>query len=70
MKNQMVVVLIVLGAIIIATPILIFGLIFSVFGLVRELVITLATPRAPMVSEKIRQMAEAAETGISGQTDK
>jgi UPF0716 family protein affecting phage T7 exclusion len=70
MKNQIVVVLIVVGAIIIATPILILGFISSVLGLIREIVIPLATPRASMVSEKIRQMADAVETGICGQADK
>jgi len=64
MKNQITVVLIVVGAILIATPIFVLGM----FRLVWELVISLATPRAPIVTDKIRQLAAAAESRMSGRT--
>jgi len=66
MKNQVNVALIVVGAIIIAIPIFILGM----FRLVWELAISLATPRAPLVTDKIRQLAAAAETRMSGRTGK
>jgi hypothetical protein len=66
MKKQIIVAFIVVGAIVIATPILVLGM----FRLVWELAISLATPRAPIVTDKIRQLAAAAETRMSGRTDK
>ena len=66
MKNLIVVALIVAGAIIIALPIAILGLIKVVW----DLGISLTTPGAPVVAEKIRQLAEVAELRISGQADK
>jgi hypothetical protein len=66
MKNQIIVPLIVVGAIIVAIPIFILG----TFRLVWELAVSLATPRAPMVTDKIRQLAAAAETRMSGRADK
>ncbi|HMF20943.1 MAG TPA: hypothetical protein VKG24_02285 [Pseudolabrys sp.] len=65
-KNPIIVALMVAGAIIIATPIVIFGLIRVLW----KLGTSLATPRAPVIAEKIRQLAEAAEARISGQKDK
>ena len=66
MKNLIVVALIVDGAIIVALPIAILGLIKVVW----DLGICLTTPSAPIVAEKIRQLAEVAELRISGQADK
>jgi hypothetical protein len=66
MKNQIIVAVIVVGAIIVATPMLILGMV----RLVSELAISLAKPRAPIVTDKIRQLAAAAETRMSGRTGK
>jgi len=66
MKDRIVVAAIVAGAIVIAIPIGIIGVIKVLW----DFGISLATPKAPVVAEKIRQLAEAAETRISGQTDK
>jgi hypothetical protein len=66
MKKQIIVAFIVVGAIVIATPILVLGM----FRLVWELAISLAPPGAPIVTDKIRQLAAAAETRMSGRTDK
>jgi hypothetical protein len=66
MKKQIIVAFIVVGAIVIATPIFVLGM----FRLVWELAISLATPKAPIVTDKIRQLAAAAETRMSGRTDK
>jgi len=66
MKDRIVVAAIVAGAIIIAIPIGILG----VFKVLWDFGISLATPKAPVVAEKMRRLAEAAETRISGRTDK
>jgi hypothetical protein len=66
MKNQIIVAVIVVGAIIVAIPMLILGMV----RLVSELAISLARPRAPIVTDKIRQLAAAAETRVSGRTGK
>jgi hypothetical protein len=66
MKNQIIVPLIVVGAIVIAIPIFILG----IFRLVWELAMSLATPRAPIVTDKIRKLAAAAETRMSGRAGK
>jgi hypothetical protein len=66
MKNQIIVAGIVVGAIIVAIPMLILGMV----RLVSELAISLARPRAPIVTDKIRQLAAAAETRMSGRTGK
>jgi hypothetical protein len=66
MKNQIIVAVIVVGAIIVAIPMLILGMV----RLVSELAISLAKPRAPIVTDKIRQLAAAAETRMSGRTGK
>lgn len=66
MKDRIIVAAILAGAIIIAIPIAILGVIKVLW----DFGISLATPKAPVVAEKIRQLAEAAETRISGQTDK
>jgi hypothetical protein len=66
MKNQIIVAVIVVGAIIVAIPMLILGMV----RLVSELAISLARPRAPIVTDKIRQLAAAAETRMSGRTGK
>lgn len=66
MKNQINVAVIVLLAIIVAVPIFILGMV----RLVSELAIALARPRAPIVTDKIRQLAAAAETRMSGRTGK
>jgi len=66
MKDRIIVAAIVAGAIIIAIPIAILGVIKVLW----DFSISLATPKAPVVAEKIRQLAEAAESRISGQTDK
>jgi hypothetical protein len=66
MKNQINVAAIVVGAIIVAIPIFILGMV----RLVLELAISLARPRAPIVTDKIRQLAAAAEARMSGRTGK
>jgi hypothetical protein len=68
MKNTIAATFIVVGAIVIAIPIAILGLIRVIW----EVGISLATPRAPIVAERMRQLAEAAEAHISGhiQVDK
>jgi hypothetical protein len=66
MKNLTAIIFIVAGAIIVAVPIVILGLIRIVW----KLGLSLAAPRAPLVAEKIRQVAEAAEARISGQISK
>jgi len=65
-KNQIVLVFIAGAAAIVAVPIFVFCMI----RLVWELATAWAAPRAPIVAEKIRQLAAAAEARISGQTDK
>jgi hypothetical protein len=62
MKNQIFIAFIVVGAIIIAIPVFIFG----VIRLVWDVAISLAAPRAPIAAKKIRQVAAAAEAHISG----
>jgi hypothetical protein len=64
LKNQIVVALIVVGAIFFATPIFIFGLI----RLAWVTAISLARPRAPEVQEKLRHLLETVETRIGPQT--
>lgn len=64
LKNQIVVAFIVIGAIIFATPICIFGLI----RLAWVTAISLARPRAPEVQEKLRHLLETVETRIGPQT--
>jgi hypothetical protein len=64
LKNQIVVVFIVVGAIIFATPICIFGLI----RLAWVNAIALARPRAPEVQEKLRHLLETVEKRIGPQT--
>jgi hypothetical protein len=66
MKNHIIVAVIVVGAIIIAIPMVLLGMV----RLVSELAISLARPRAPIVTDKIRQLAAAAETRMSGRTGK
>jgi hypothetical protein len=63
-KNQIVVAFIVVGAIIFAIPICIFGLI----RLAWVTAISSAKPRAPEVQEKLRHLLEAVETRIGPQT--
>jgi hypothetical protein len=63
-KNQIVVAFIVVGAIIFAIPICIFGLI----RLAWVTAIFLAEPRAPVVQEKIRHLLETVEAHIGPQT--
>jgi hypothetical protein len=65
-KNQIGLVVIAGAAAIVAVPIFVFCMI----RLVWELATSWAAPRAPIIAEKIRQLAAAAETRISGQTDK
>jgi hypothetical protein len=65
MKNQIVVALIAVGAIVIAIPIFIFGLV----RLVCDLGISSTAPKWPDVSKKLRHLAEAAEARIGTQTD-
>jgi hypothetical protein len=61
-KNRTEVIFIVVGAIILAIPICFFGLIKVLW----ELGMSVAEPRRPIVAEKIRALAEAAEVHISG----
>jgi hypothetical protein len=66
-KNQTVVALIVVGAIILATPIFIFGIVRVVW----ELGTSFWTVRGrPVSQEKIKHLLEAIETHIGPQTDK
>ena len=59
-KNRRVVAVIVVGAIVIAIPIFIFGSIRALWSAVW------AGLRKPVVSEKIRRLAESAEARIAG----
>ena len=61
-KNRAEVIFIVGGAIMLAIPIFFLGLI----RLFWELGMSLAEPQRPIVAEKIRALAEAAEVRISG----
>ncbi len=63
LKKQIVVAFIVVGAIIFATPICIFGLI----RLAWVTAISWARPRAPEVQEKLRLLLETVETRIGPQ---
>jgi hypothetical protein len=64
LKNQIVVAFIVVGAIIFATPMCIFGLL----RLAWVTAMSLARLRAPGVQEKLRHLLEIVETRIGPQT--
>jgi hypothetical protein len=64
--DQLVVAVIVVGAIVLAIPIFIFGLIRVLW----DELISWATPRKPIVAERIRRWAEATEAHIVGQSGK
>ena len=64
LKNQIVVALIVVGAIIFATPICIFGLLRLAWVTTKSLV----RLRAPEAQEKLRHLLETVETRIGPQT--
>jgi hypothetical protein len=64
LKNQIVVAFIVVGAIIFATPMCIFGLL----RLAWVTAMPLARLRAPEVQEKLRHLLETVETRIGPQT--
>ena len=65
-KNQRVVAVIVVGAIVIAIPIFIFGSIRALWSLVWNDFTSWARQRKPVVSENIRRLAESAEARIAG----
>ena len=65
-KNQIVISFIVVGAIIIAVPIFIFGLIRNGW----ELGTFWAAPRRSVASEQLKRVLETIETRIGPQTDK
>ena len=62
-KNQLVVAAICLGAAIVA----IFAFICRLIPFIRRVFTSWARPRAPVVAEKLRQLAEATEKQIVGQ---
>ena len=65
-KNRGVVAVIVVGAIVIAIPIFSFGSIRALWSLVWDDFTSWAGLRKPVVSEKIRRLAESAEARIAG----
>ena len=65
-KNRRDVAVIVVGAIVIAIPIFIFDSIRALWSVVWDDFTSLARPGKPVVSEKIRRLAESAEARIAG----
>ena len=66
LKNQIALVVIAGAAGVVAVPIFVFGISRLAWGLATSW----AAPRAPVIAKKIRELAVAAETRISGQRDK
>jgi NhaP-type Na+/H+ or K+/H+ antiporter len=63
-------VVIVVGAILLAIPVFIFGLIQALWSALRDAFISWAGPRKPGVAKRITQWAEASEAWIVGQSGK
>ena len=68
--GQLVVGVIVVGAIVVAIPISIFGLIRALWSALWDDFISWARPRKPIVAKRIRRWAEATEAYIVGQSGK
>jgi hypothetical protein len=60
----------VVGAIVLAIPVFIFGLIRALWSALRDAFISWAGPRKPGVAKRITQWAEASEAWIVGQSGK
>jgi hypothetical protein len=67
-SNRLAVAAIVVGAIVLAIPISIFGLIRILWSGLWDEFISWARPRKPIVAERIRRWAEATEAHIVGQS--
>ena len=67
-SDQLVVAAIVVGAVVLAIPISIFGLIRMLGSGLCDEFISWARPRKPIVAERIRRWAEATEAHIVGQS--
>jgi len=67
-SDQLVVAAIVVGAMVLAIPISIFGLIRVLWSRLWDEFISWARPRKPIVADRIRRWAEATEAHIVGQS--
>ena len=68
--DQLVVGIIVVGAIVLAIPISIFGLIRALWSALCDDFISWARPRKPIVAKRMSRWAEATEAYIVGQSGK